>query len=112
MNYKINIGLEGDIYSQVITSLNNLRAHLIDDYHITEADGSYLGNPERTAVVSLSCDKGYKHVHNVVKKLANDLKQDCIPLQLNGAGGELIYSDNYKGERLLFDDKYFLSDHV
>ena len=111
IQYKINIGLAGNIYGKVIETLNNYRQHLILNYNITTAMGEYLGRPEQTAVITITSDKGYNHIHNVVKKLCIDLKQECIPLQLNGTGGELIYNENFTGKKYLFDSKYFIADH-
>lgn len=116
MKYIINIGLEGNIYGDVITQLNNLRgAKWFDNYHITEQMGQYNGIPEQTAVISLDSDANYTSMLILVKKLCKSLSQECIPIQMidkNNMGfGTLVYNDNYKGKKQTFNKNYFMTKH-
>ena len=116
MKYILNIGLEGDIYGEVVTQLNNLRgANWFEDYHITEQIGEYIGIPENTAVITLDSEANYTSMLILVKKLCTSLEQECIPIQMidkNNMGfGTLIYNDNYKGKKQTFNKNYFISKH-
>ena len=115
MKYILNIGLDGNIYGDVITQLNNLRGKWFDNYHITEQMGEYNGIPEQTAVISLDSKANYTSMLILVKKLCKSLNQECIPIQMidkNNLGfGTLIYNDNYFGKQHTFNKDYFITKH-
>ncbi len=115
MKYIINIGLEGNIYGEVVTQLNNLRGRWFDNYHITEQEGEYKGVSEQTAVITLNSKSHYSSIEIMTKKLCKSLKQECIPFALtdkyDNMFGTLVYNDNYTGKKQNFNRNYFITKH-
>jgi hypothetical protein len=115
MKYILNIGLEGDIYGEVITQLNNLRGKWFDNYHVTEKTGEYNGAPEQTAVITLDSKAHYSSIEIMTKKLCKSLKQECIPFAIvdkyNNIFGSLIYNNDYLGKQQNFNRNYFITKH-
>jgi len=116
MKYILNIGLDGNIYGDVITQLNNLRgANWFENYHITEQMGEYNGVPEQTAVITLDSKAHYSSIEIMTKKLCKSLKQECIPFAIidrhNNIFGSLIYNNDYLGKQQTFNKNYFITKH-
>mgnify|MGYP003143235749 CR=1 FL=1 len=115
MKYILNIGLDGNIYGEVVTQLNNLRSRWFDNYHITEQMGEYNGVPEQTAVITLDSEAHYSSIEIMIKKLCKSLKQECIPFALTDKHGNmfgsLVYNDNYIGKKQNFNRNYFITKH-
>jgi len=115
MKYILNIGLDGNIYGEVITQLNNLRGKWFDNYHITEKMGEYNGIPEQTAVITLDSKAHYSSIEIMTKKLCKSLKQECIPFAIidrhNNIFGSLIYNNDYLGKQQNFNRNYFITKH-
>jgi len=115
MKYILNIGLDGNIYGEVITQLNNLRGKWFDNYHITEQMGEYNGAPEQTAVITLDSKAHYSSIEIMTKKLCKSLKQECIPFAIidrhNNIFGSLIYNNDYLGKQQNFNRNYFITKH-
>jgi hypothetical protein len=115
MKYILNIGLEGDIYGEVITQLNNLRGKWFDNYHITEQMGEYNGTPEQTAVITLDSKAHYSSIEIMTKKLCKSLKQECISFAIidkhDNMFGSLIYNNDYLGKQQTFNRNYFITKH-
>ncbi len=72
-------------------------------------DGEYLENSERTVVAKLRTKKDLSlvSVQELLSNVAENLEQECIAFQYEGAEGMLAYSTSFEGERMLFDEKYF-----
>ena len=113
MKYIINIGLNGNIYGEVITQLNNLRGKWFDNYHITEQMGEYNGIAENTAVITLDSKAHYSSIEIMTKKLCKSLKQECIPFAIvdkhNNVFGSLVYNNDYLGKQQNFNRNYFIT---
>ena len=136
-NYKLNIGLEGTNYSKVIETLNNYRGRYYKDYSVKLMLGEYNGQKEQTAVVELIDSSSAYTILKLVEYWTTLLNQECIALAYASGSdvvrfyktyeptiaskdskpsptfdiisGTLVYNMGFKGEKMLFDPKYFLT---
>jgi hypothetical protein len=105
---EINIGLNNNPKTaERITHLLNLYfggRELKNQVQI----GEWEGADEPTLVLEVFST----HTQLVISELVEDLivlcKQDAIPFRFNGVG-ELVFDEDYKGERYPFDEAYFLT---
>lgn len=70
--------------------------------------GEWDGGDEPTLVVELYNDISEFELREFVVFNTIALTQDAIAFRFNGVG-ELVFNDNYTGERYPFDEKYFLT---
>lgn len=70
--------------------------------------GEWDGADEPTVVMELYTNESINDVRNLLEVLTEILTQDAIAFRFNG-DGELVFNDNYTGERYPFDEKYFLT---
>ena len=114
-NYKLNVGLNNNNLSKLVENLNNYRGYLFNDYNVNLSHGEYNGVKELTAIVSMNAlNYSYENIEKLCKMLCKSMDQECIAVSLyrdnNGQNnGLLIYNDNYKGDRDVFNSSYFLN---
>ena len=119
-NYKLNIGLEGTNYSKVVETLNNYRGRYYKDYSIKLMIGEYNGEKEQTAVIDLIDSSSANTILKLVEYWTTLLNQKCIAMAYYNSNyvwefhnpvniGTLVYNMGFKGEKMLFDSKYFLT---
>lgn len=114
-NYKLNIGLNNNSLSKLVENLNNYRGYLFNDYNVNLSHGEYNGVKELTAIVQIdSLNHSFDKIEKLCKMLCKNLDQECIAASLytdnyGQNNGLLIYNDEYKGERSIFNSQYFLN---
>ncbi len=109
--YKLNIGLENNNFNKVVETLNNFRSYgFMDNYYIHRIDkGIYNGESEETIVLTINTNLSFNDMINFTEILCSKLGQDCIPfLDLLTGLNILVYDKLYKGEKQMFNFKYFL----
>lgn len=108
----INIGLANNKYTpeQVIDRMATDTNYRLMAYQIVTSQ--YEGTPEETFVGL------FEHKYNRDSKilsdfenLASEMTQDCIALATDSLQA-LAYNPSYKGERMMFDSKYFVKIKV
>jgi len=105
---QLNIGLENNPYSfdEVKIRVNVYLS--FGNYEARQAVGEYEGNEERTFVASLdNYFNREEDILNTIKSLTEYFTQDCIAVKIDGKG-YLVYNPSFEGDRLEFDDKYFI----
>lgn len=70
--------------------------------------GEWEGGDEPTLVVEVLSTESQLVISELVEDLVDICTQEAIPFRFNGEG-ELLFNDNYKGERYPFDENYFLT---
>lgn len=114
-NYKLNIGLGNNSISKLVENLNNYRYYFFNDYNIKTSIGEYNGVKELTAIVDIDAQNhNFEKIEKLCKMLCTSLNQECIAASLytdnyGQNNGVLIYNDEYRGERSVFNSKYFLN---
>ncbi len=114
-NYKLNIGLDNNSLSKLVENLNNYRYYFFNDYNVKTSIGEYNGVKELTAIVDIDAkNHNFEKIEKLCKMLCTSLKQECIAVSLytdmyGQNNGLLVYNDNYKGQRDVFNSQYFLN---
>lgn len=72
------------------------------------ARGIYNGEHESTAVLVLGTRKKLSYIVDMVERIASDLQQECIAVSCDSFE-LLIYSPSYKGEKMKFNNNYFIN---
>lgn len=98
---KLNIGLENNPYDfesiqWIFGASSTSRVQI----------GEYNGEPERTAVVLAKVENDFD-VLEYVAKMALSFTQECIAVKIDDVG-YLVYNPNFEGEKLEFDNQYFI----
>lgn len=106
MLLELNIGLENNPYEiegimELVDKAFSLKGA---EYNLVES--TYLGEVEHTLAVKGDTDTHY--IGMKAKALANLMTQDCIAFRYEGWGA-LAYNPDYEGERVKFDDSYFVA---
>lgn len=112
-NFHLNIGLNvGNI--EPVTQLSRTIRGLLNNKELSSilnikvVNSTYDSLIERTLVVEidnfLECD--ILHLQTIISMLAKDLNQECIAF-LSTEHKELIYTPNFKGQKLTFDLRFF-----
>jgi len=70
--------------------------------------GEWEGADEPTLVVEVFSHESHLVISELVEDLIDACTQDAIAFRFNG-DGELVFNDNYTGERYPFDEAYFLT---
>ena len=104
---EINIGLNNNPYTaQEIVSA--FVGYLTSVKHNVQV-GEWEGADELTVVMEFSVQNvSVEKVRNMLKSLTDVFTQDAIAFRFNG-DGELVFNENYTGERYEFDENYFLT---
>ena len=114
-NYKLNIGLDNKSLSKVVENLNNYRGYLFNNYNVNVSIGEYNGVKELTAIVDIDAQNhNFEKIQKLCKMLCKNLDQECIAASLytdnyGQNNGLLIYNDNHKGDKYVFNSQYFLN---
>lgn len=72
------------------------------------ARGVYNGEHESTVVLALGTRKKLSYIVDVVERIASDLNQECIAIA-SDSFELLIYSPSYKGDKMKFDNDFFIN---
>jgi hypothetical protein len=104
---QLNIGLENNPYSfdEVKIRVNVYLS--FGNYEARQEVGEYDGNEERTFVASLDSSDSVKEILQFIEHFTEYFTQDCIAVKIDGKG-YLVYNPSFEGDRLEFDDKYFI----
>jgi hypothetical protein len=102
----INVGLNNNpkFANQIARELNGF---LFDRYSWRVENGQYNKETEPTLVIQGETLHDLQTIQARVKALCIDLTQECIPFEL-ASYGELVYNDQYSGDRYSFDKNYFI----
>jgi len=104
---QLNIGLENNPYSFDDVSEDVKWMLSFGSYEARQEVGEYEGNKERTFVASLDSVDFIKDILQFIEYLTTIYTQDCIAVKIDGKG-YLVYNPSFEGDRLEFDDKYFI----
>lgn len=105
---QLNLGLNNNPYSEdQITAYFKLNSTFTYVEHRLDS-GEYQGEVEPTFVVLLKVkDKlNQSHLLRAVEELCTLFMQDMIPM-VTTRMKVMCYNDNYKGEEIMFNSKYF-----
>ena len=105
---QLNIGLENNPYSFDEVSGYVKWMLSFGSYEARQEVGEYEGNEERTFVASLGSSDSVEEILQFIEHFTEKFTQDCIAVKIDGKG-YLVYNPSFKGDRLEFDDKYFIS---
>jgi len=109
MIYKLNIGINGTSYSNIMEQLNNGKGYHYDSYHTKLGDGHYKGMDEPTAVITIDSTLNNDSITTLMKTWCKRLNQDCIAYKdITNDVGHLIYNENYKGDTDTYNSNYFI----
>jgi hypothetical protein len=100
---EINIGLNNNPYT-ADEILELLMLKVKSEVQLGEWDGA----DEPTLVIEVTSDHEYFRIKSVITSLVRVLTQEAIAFRFNGVG-ELVFNENYTGERYPFDEAYFLT---
>jgi hypothetical protein len=70
--------------------------------------GEWDGADEPTLVIEFTDEIGYDRIKSLIQFFVVNLTQEAIAFRFNGVG-ELVFNENYTGERYPFDEAYFLT---
>ena len=103
---EINIGLNNNpcTAQENVMYLVSLYTSVKHNVQLGEWDGSF----KVTAVTEFYTNESVNDVRNLLEVLTEILTQDAIAFRFNGVG-ELVFNENYTGERYPFDEAYFLT---
>lgn len=100
---EINIGLNNN----PLPASEILKYFDISDEHNVQL-GEWVGADEPTLVIEINRDIEYYRVKMFIINLTKRLTQEAIAFRFNGVG-EIVFNENYTGERYPFDEAYFLT---
>lgn len=100
---EINIGLNNNPlpFNEILKYFDTRDEHEIQI-------GEWKGADEPTLVIEINRDIEYYRIKMFIINLTRFLTQDAIAYRFNGVG-ELVFNEDYKGERYSFDENYFLT---
>lgn len=103
-----NIGLNGCPLTAPKVA-DKIRTALGSDFSTYRiARGIYNGEHESTVVLVLGTRKKLSHIIDMAERFASDLNQECIAVSCSNFD-LLIYSPSYKGEKLKFNNDFFIN---
>lgn len=70
--------------------------------------GEWAGADEPTLVMEFYTEDKFSKIHTILLGLTQTLTQDAIAFRFDEIG-ELVFNENYTGERYPFNEKYFLT---
>ena len=106
---EINIGLNNNPVTAKILTLFVNASFVGRRSAKTEIQiGEWEGADEPTLVVEVFSTESQFVIKELVETLVEVCTQDAIAFRFNG-DGELVFNDNYTGERYPFDENYFLT---
>jgi hypothetical protein len=120
-----NIGLNNNPYNyeQIADIVTRSFSHCADNVQVQLREGLYHPNDETiifepTAVVRLKHSMNYQDpewAEAITKSMCTEFTQECIPYRHIDVKGsdvtiteELVYNDNFKGDKYDFDPAYFI----
>lgn len=105
---EINIGLNNNHFpaEEIIRDLKSCFFH--SEVETQVQTGEWEGGEEPTLIVELLTEVGEIEIREFVLFYTVLLTQDAIAFRFNGEG-ELVFNENYTGERYPFDEQYFLT---
>lgn len=103
---QLNIGMENNPSGFNEVLLNVIGFGFLFSYR--EAIGEYDGNEEKTFVAVIRTRKHESQILEFVIFLTEKFTQECIAVKIDGKG-YLVYNPSFEGDRMEFDDKYFIS---
>ena len=103
---EINIGLGNNPFTaqQIVSPFVTEFTSIKHNVQVGEWDGA----DELTLVMEFYTDESIDIFRKAMQSLTKTLTQDAIAFRFNGVG-ELVFNDNYTGERYDFDENYFLT---
>lgn len=120
MDIVFNIGLENNPYQFNTSEIQKLVFVATGGVLTGERRemGEYLGSEERTLVMKFDLPENLPlawitNMDLALSRVSSLLNQDCIAYYIDGwmeeGLGRLVYSTHYEGERIVFDEKYFIN---
>lgn len=111
MKLILNIGLNNNPLTpfQIMQHLRNVPYNNERTVQMKNTTSTYLGEQEPTTLVKFNtARKSVGSIITQVEDLCSHFNQECIAITIDGIG-YLVYNINYKGEKLPFDQKYFIN---
>jgi hypothetical protein len=105
MKTTYNIGL-GNNPVDMETFLGNLSKMFILRHKYSD-DGSWDGESERTCILVMVTDDQFDPF-NLAKLMCTLMNQECIAVKVDGGESRLVYNTSFTGDKMEFDDQYFL----
>jgi len=104
---EINIGLGNNPFT--LDEVQFMVVHRLGKCTQTQLQvGEWEGADEDTLVFEIYTDIELDELREYLDFMTIVFEQDAIAFRFNGVG-ELVWNENYKGERYPFDEKYFLT---
>lgn len=103
---EMNIGLNNNPFTaqEIVSVFTSMYQSIKHNVQVGEWDGA----DEPTIVMEFYSNEPVNDLRNLTEALTDTLTQDAIAFRYNGVG-ELVFNDNYTGERYPFDEAYFLT---
>lgn len=106
-NFRINLGLNNNpkTLEQIEKHcFNALGKHIKLAVKVSE----YNKKRELTLIVYGKTRKTYQDLLRFIDIMNTECTQECIPFTYNNEFKDLVYNVDYKGQKQLFNEKYFI----
>lgn len=107
---KLNIGLNNNplLVNEILEHIKYSGIFIDNEFNHSVDLSEYKNEIEQTLIIEgLTSFKLSKCV-DIIERLCSVMKQDCIATKIDN-NDLLIYSETYKGEKLEFNNNYFIS---
>jgi len=106
-NFRINLGLNNN--PQTLEQIerdcfNALGKHINLEVKVSK----YNNKRELTLIVYGKTRKTYQQVFRFIDIMNSKCTQECIPFTYNNEFKDLVYNIEYKGQKQLFNEEYFI----
>lgn len=107
---KLNIGLNNNplLVNEILEHIKYSGIFIDNDYNYRVDLSEYNNEIEQTLIIEGLTAFKLSYCVDIIERLCSVFTQDCIAAKIDN-NNLLIYQIGYKGQKLNFDNKYFLN---